>query len=318
MTPEQMELMTELKKRKQGGEQIDFSQFQNGAAPTNAPAQQGLTSDAEINALIAKATGKNAGGRLGDAISILGGGKPNDTENDYAKLYAKEAIEKQFENPLNDELKKAQIGAYNSMASAEVPDGFVRVGNKIEKDPTYRDPNAPLPPSIEARKIKATDALYDTVNNTNIKSGRIEKGLSAAPKLPQGVLGGWKMKWMNWTGSKDPSLADWQNMKSLLTDAQLQSVAKTKGAISDREMELFAQAAANDDVPNVMRQQEVLRAFQNAIFADQESDIAAYKRSFKEDPRQWGDLKIKQAPGVSSVSDIDAELAEIERQLAGG
>lgn len=150
----------------------------------------------------------------------------------------------------------------------------------------------PLPASIETRKQKAVEGLYDTVNQANTKYNQIQQGESAAQRLPQGFLGGAQIKWMNFIGSKDPSLADWQNLKSLLTNAQLQYTAKTKGAISDREMALFSQAAANDDIPNVMRQTKVLQAFKRAVFADQEAKLNSFKRSFNEDPRTWADLQV--------------------------
>ncbi len=252
---------------------------------------------------------QNVARGAGRFMQTLATGKPPVSENDdiMEKLKYRMIENELVRDPLSDRLKEAQIGAYESMSDATPPEGFVRVGNKIEKDPTYQDPNRPLPPSIEARKIKATEGLYDTVNAANLNYDRINRGIEAAPGLPQGLFGKAQTSWMKMFDSKNPKLSDWQTMKSLLTDAQLQKTAKTKGAISDREMAMFAEAVANDDFSSVARQTNVLDAFKKSIFADQDSKVASFKRSFNEDPSTWEDLNI-QNPFLSMKPDSTPAL----------
>lgn len=111
-TPEQMQIIQRLKQRKAQGENIDFSkaqsQEQNQSASTTEP-------QVDVNALITQALGrkKNIGNRLGDAISILGGGQPIEAEDDFSKDLAKvatsEAIKKQFgKTPYDDLIEKSK------------------------------------------------------------------------------------------------------------------------------------------------------------------------------------------------------------------
>lgn len=212
-------------------------------------------------------------------------------------------------------LKGARVGKggrflpeYGPSLPDEIPTGFVNVGGKLVKDPTYQDPDKPESQIIQARKIKATDDIFSTVANTNQKAGKIERGLKAAQNLPQGFLGGMQLAWMKAFDTKNPSLGDWQEMKSLLTDAQLQNVAKTKGAISDREMSLFSQAAANDDFPSVVRQERVLNAMKQAIFDEQEGKINAYSRNFNEDPRNWEELGYRPFPSQQQMGQVYSSM----------
>ena len=151
----------------------------------------------------------------------------------------------------------------------------------------------PLPASIENRKIKATDDLYETVSSANVNYDRIDKGMKSASNIPQGLPGKVKLTWMKWFDTDNPTLGDWQDMKSLLTDAQLQKTVITKGSVSDREMAEFSQAVANDDIASVMRQSKVLDAYKQSVFADQEQKLSSFKRNFYEDPREWADLNVR-------------------------
>lgn len=79
-----------------------FGQRQAPAVPTQTapPQPSGMTGNQDINALIQKAmSGGGVRQNIGDALSILGGGKPTSSQDDLSKLYAQEAIKKQFEDP---------------------------------------------------------------------------------------------------------------------------------------------------------------------------------------------------------------------------
>lgn len=185
----------------------------------------------------------------------------------------------------------AQEAYRKAVAARGMKDGDITPNGIMKYDEKIGDfVEQPLPPSIEARKIKATDDLYSTVKTANTNYDRINKGLEAAPKLPQGLFGSWRIKAMRAFDTNNPTLADWQNMKSLLTDAQLKKTAQTKGAISDKEMELFAKAVANDDLASVQRQTNILNSFKQAVFDDQEAIVSGFNRNFHEDPRKWEDL----------------------------
>ena len=78
--------------------------------------QPNQTGGVDIQSLLAQATGqqRSPAQSFGRALSIMGGGKPQDEMTDLNKLYAQEAIKKQFENPLESQYKQAQIDALKS------------------------------------------------------------------------------------------------------------------------------------------------------------------------------------------------------------
>lgn len=231
-------------------------------------AQPGMTQNTDINALIAQLTKpKNIGNRIGDAVSILGGGQPIpvDGGNDYAKLYAQEAIKKQFEDPTVRQLREAEIVALQ----APPPKGFVRVGKQTLADPDYIDPKeqvaidresrqadkdqADIQATLEAKEAQANLAKMQAQDIYNT-AGEIEKGKDffgplggdlptwAAPSswLPGGKTPGQRT---NWEANLDKLRAG----LSLEKINELRSAGKTgstgMGILSDRDISLLTDAA---------------------------------------------------------------------------
>lgn len=214
----------------------------------------------------------------------------NQQENIMNNLVARKIVDRQFEDPIDRQLKEAQIKSYKSIFDSESPVGYIKIGNKILPDKTFVNPNEKESPLVSLRKEKSINSIYDTVSNANLNIDRIDSGIKSIENIPQGLPGMIKLGWMKAFDTKNPTLSDWQNMKSLLTDAQLQKTAKTSGSISDFEMKEFAKSVANDDLASVARQTNVLNAFRKAIISEQESKLNQFRRSFKEDPREWDDL----------------------------
>lgn len=74
-----------------------------------------MTSDPKINALIQKALQpKNMGHRVGDAISILGGGQPSAGNEDLQKVIVGETVKSHMVDPLDRELTHAKIQNYRA------------------------------------------------------------------------------------------------------------------------------------------------------------------------------------------------------------
>src|SRR3990167_5852227 len=80
-------------------------QFYKTPAAPQVAGQSGITQNPDINALITQALGKSGTmpqksltQNIGDTLTVLGGGKPESTSDDLSKLYAQEAIKKQFED----------------------------------------------------------------------------------------------------------------------------------------------------------------------------------------------------------------------------
>lgn len=140
-----------------------------------------------------------------------------------------------------------------------------------------------MSPFLEGQKNKRTETLIETIETNKVKSHSVEEALMALDKIDPGVVGKIKRGTLKIFDPDNPLFADWQKVKMVLTDAQLMYTAKTKGAISDREMELFAKAAANDDValkPAIVPALNKLRRF---IDAENRSKVKAYQKLYGED-----------------------------------
>lgn len=146
---------------------------------------------------------------------------------------------------------------------------------------TYRGP------TMMRDMNKATSEIYNVIGQNKVKRNQITKGREALTKLPTGPLGAANIKFKNWTNSKDPILKDWQNLKSVLTDAQLMYTAQTKGAISDEEMELFRKAVANDEIVSPPKMEAALDKLLAHIEAEDNAKIISFKQNYGEDPMQW-------------------------------
>ena len=146
-----------------------------------------------------------------------------------------------------------------------------------------------------------TEEIYKTVESNNVYRDRIKTAESLVEQIPTGLTGKVSIAALRRVAPNSPILGKWQEIKALLTDAQLQNVAKTKGAVSDREMELFAQSAANDELPSVPRARVVLKAMLEGLNSNEVSILKSYKRTFGEDPEAWDDLKSNRVGELSGA-----------------
>src|SRR3990167_4018996 len=153
-----------------------------------------------------------------------------------------------------------------------------KTAESVARTSRISSPQTVFSPSRQIAKDKRTQSLFDQLETNAIKKDMISKALESLPKVPQGFSGKWQVKAMKQVDPTNPILGDWQNIKSVLTDAQLMNVAKTKGAISDREMELFAQAAANDDTMSIARMKPVIERLSNFLEAQDSSAINSYRK----------------------------------------
>lgn len=146
-----------------------------------------------------------------------------------------------------------------------------------------------LTPGQRLAKDRATTDIFSTVEGNRVKRDALGKAKTSLPKVPQGFMGKVQLMGMRAFDPSNPVLTDWQNLKSVLTDAQLMNTAKTKGAISDREMELFAKAAANDDLVSISRMTPVLDRLGAFLNSEEAAKFGAYEKNYGEDPRTWFD-----------------------------
>jgi hypothetical protein len=145
----------------------------------------------------------------------------------------------------------------------------------------------PLSPILQKVKDTRTENIMNNLEQNNIKRDMINNAMESSKKIQGGLYGKIQRGFLRGIDPKNPILGDWQNIKMVLTDAQLMNVAKTKGAISDREMELFSKAAANDDIASLPQIIPVLNKVLRTINADEQSSVNSYKKLYGEDPTQW-------------------------------
>lgn len=215
------------------------------------------------------------------------------------------------------DLENAKIEAarqkYDEAMLAEegggIPQGSIEAPIKREYDPAIgrviTKPGTPSASRLNA-KDKRTEELFGMFETNSVKRDMIDKAKTSLPNVPQGLIGKGQMWWMKNFDPNNATLTDWQNVKAVLTDAQLMKTAMTKGAISDKEMGLLGQAAANDDVQSVARMKPVIDRLSSFLDADEDAALGGYKRMYGEDPGQWPEiaekLKGRQTPAFFSAA----------------
>jgi hypothetical protein len=140
---------------------------------------------------------------------------------------------------------------------------------------------------LEWQRNKRLETLIDTIETGNISRANIADAYQAAQKIQGGMFGKLGRQWSRNFNPNDPALQDWQKVKMVLTDAQLLNTAKTKGAISDQEMRLFANAAANDDTASIQAMMPVFRKLMNFLNAEEDFRVKTYKKLHNEDPYSY-------------------------------
>ena len=144
-----------------------------------------------------------------------------------------------------------------------------------------------LSPLYQQTKDKRTSELIDLAEQNKVRKQMIANAKEASGKIPTGLGGKMKMWWSKMFDPENPVMEDWQKVKMVLTDAQLMNTAKTKGAISDREMELFSKAAANDDIASIKAMQPVFDKLVRFMDAEQSGKIKSYKAIYNENPETF-------------------------------
>jgi len=144
-----------------------------------------------------------------------------------------------------------------------------------------------MSPFLERMRDKRAEDVITTHEINKVKKEQIQKAAESAKKITQGLAGKVKGSFTKRFIPSTKMLADWQQIKMVLTDAQLMNTANTKGAISDKEMELFAEAAANDDYFSIQRIMPVLEKLSKFIEADMNAKTKTYKHLYGEDPASF-------------------------------
>lgn len=148
-----------------------------------------------------------------------------------------------------------------------------------------------LTPARQMQKDKRTESIFSQLEGNAVKRQQLASAEEVLPKIPTGLGGRLKVMGAKMFNPNDPMLGDWQKLKSVLTDAQLLNTAKTKGAISDREMALFAEAAANDDIVSIERVKPVIEKLKAFLDADESAALGSYRKIYNEDPEQWPEVQ---------------------------
>lgn len=191
-------------------------------------------------------------------------------------------------------------------AEQTMPEGFTRVGGKVVKDPTYANPleqkklgirqeelnlkkkmaeGDNLTPGQRLLKDKKTDEIFTTVERNKARRASLEKAEQALQNIPQGEAGKWNIKYLERFDPDNPILTDFQNLKSVVTDAQFMGNAKAKGSVSDYESKALAEAVANGDLVSVAKLKPVLERLRNFMDAEEAGMFGSYKKNYNEDLR---------------------------------
>ena len=174
------------------------------------------------------------------------------------------------------------------------------------KTAKLEDPSSNLSVSQQIAKDKRTQALFDITETNKLKKGFIDRAKKSLPNIPGGWAGKLQIGVMKNLDPNNPILADWQNLKSVLMDATLMNIGRTKGAISDKEMAAFQTAAANDDLVSVSRMGDALDRLRGAMDADEFAKKQTYKQLYGEDP----DTFLGQAQETGNPVDIKEKYAK--------
>lgn len=176
----------------------------------------------------------------------------------YTKKYKEEQSEKEFKR--QRELKQIEITGKKEAASST------------------------LPPALQKAKDKRAEDFIKIHENRRLKSDRLNAAEDALKKMPTGLAGKVITKYKSMMDPNDPVLAAWQKVKSVLTDATLMNTANTKGQISDKEMEEFKKAAANDELISPQRIGVILKILKDDLEEKESSAAKTYQYLYKEDP----------------------------------
>ena len=260
------ELMAEKQRRQQlraGGQSSQTKQL-NVSMPNNLAPQQQQGQDTMLGGLLDKI---NPGLRnsLYGALASGASGKvvdPRGEQTDLSKLYAQEAIKKQFEDPTVRQLREAEIASLQQ----PLPEGVMRVGRQVMPDPSYvKPPNVKEQLEMdEANKANemASESIRSSAEQSLSNIQKAKEGskffgpMGGVPTIadPQSLLG---LNTKHYSERKD-----WENnVNQLLSQkvvdliAEMKRVSKTGatgfGQLSEQEGALLrnASTALSRDLP---------------------------------------------------------------------
>jgi len=180
------------------------------------------------------------------------------------------------------------------------PDSFNVGGMSFKKQPTEEEKiqlakeKIETSPMYQENKAKRIEDITNTLEQNKIKKEMIIQAQTATDKIPTGLGGKMAMWWNKMFDPENPTMGEWQKVKMVLTDAQLMNTANTKGAISDREMELFSKAAANDDIASISAMKPVFNKLIKFINAEEQGKIKSFKNIYNEDITPWAGQAIEE------------------------
>jgi hypothetical protein len=205
--------------------------------------------------------------RYDPLASILGGGKPQTTGSPALGGEGQGGFKlKGITTDAEGNLK------YNIEPNPTEEERKILSKEKLEQSPFFQQ-----------AKAKRTEDLFSTLENNKVKREMISEAEKSTTKIPTGLGGKMKMWWNKMFDPENPTMGEWQKVKMVLTDAQLLNTAKTKGAISDSEMELFAKAAANDNISSVRAMKPVFDKLTKFIDSEERAKLKSYETIYNED-----------------------------------
>ena len=206
---------------------------------------------------------------------MAGGGFSQDpTANNFGNIFP------QYQSQRQELPKQIQ-----QSSSGFAPESFSYGGFTFKK-PESSQEKLEKSPFYQQNRFKKTEELLNTIGQGKIQREMIERARKSSKNIPTGLSGKVKMWWTKMFDSENPIMEDWQNIKMVLTDAQLLNTAKTKGAISDREMELFSKAAANDDISSVRAMKPVFDKLVSFINTEEKVKSQTYKSFYGDEAMQ--------------------------------
>jgi hypothetical protein len=144
-----------------------------------------------------------------------------------------------------------------------------------------------LSPILQKAKDTRAEKVITSIEENNYVRDYLNQATELSKKVSGGLFGKLSRNMMKNFDPNNPALKDWQIIKTILTDEQLEKTMKTKGAISDPEMAEFAKAVANDDLMGFARLAPVLERALKRINADETAQTKTFKKLYGEDPYEW-------------------------------
>jgi len=217
--------------------------------------------------------------------------------------------DKQFANSMWGKIAKTEIASGNLDKYYDAAQGYQKDILDREKltaaDKLAGQKAETTSPTLQRSKDERLAKFIEVSETKKLKIDAINQAEAALDQIPTGLIGKNIIKYKETFDPNDPVLASWQRIKMVLTDAQLMNSEKTKGAISDKEQELFAEAAANDKIPSPQKMKEVFGRLKNYLNSEEKIAATTYQRLYGEDPYE---VIGTQSPGV------DVERNEISEQ----